>query len=255
MSLSRISLIAFLVVSFLSGCEQQSESGKQWQADEVLLHMAELRKEVAALRNEVKSLKNDIANVKAVAGPSKIKSLPLAGQASLGDEKASLAIIEFSDYQCPYCVRHAKQVYPELKKNFIDSGKVKYFVRNFPLSFHAKARDASIVAECAGKQGKQWPAHEFLFANSRQLGDATFDIMIKKFALNKTEFDNCRIDPVIAAKVDADIVLGQQNGVSGTPKFFIGRIKNNMLVDAVPLSGAQYYKAFERIINALDKKS
>lgn len=141
----------------------------------MLLHLTELRKEVVSLRNEIKLLKDVVAKIPTNNRRRASVSLSLDKQEALGDEKAEIAIVEFSDYQCPYCVRHAKQVFPDLKKNFMETGKVKYYLRNFPLSFHAKARDAAIVSECAGKQGKQWDAHEYLFDNSRQLGDDTFN--------------------------------------------------------------------------------
>jgi len=256
MNFIKVVLVSLISAFVILGCSQSNEPlQEQWKSDEVFLQITELRKEVASLRQELKFLKANTLNKKSTPPRQLIKSFPLAEQVALGDEDAELAIVEFSDYQCPYCVRHAKQVYPDLKKNFIDTGKVKYFIRNFPLSFHAKARDAAIVAECSGKQGKQWDAHEYLFNNSRQLGDDTFNKLVEEFSLDKKQFNLCRKDKSISAKIDADMILGQQNGVSGTPKFFIGRIKNDRLIDVVPLNGAQPYKAFERVINALDKKS
>jgi len=256
MKLVKILLFALLFSTVLSGCNQKEKNTtEQWQVDEVLLHLSELRKEVVSLRKQVKILTKDVSNINPDVSRQAAINLPLDNQMYLGDESAELAIVEFSDFQCPYCVRHAKKVYPELKKSFVETGKVKYFVRHFPLSFHAQARNAAVVAECAGKQGKQWLAHEYLFENSRQLGDDFFDGIVDEFGLNKIQFDNCRNDKIIAEKIDADMSLGQKNGVSGTPKFFIGRIKNNKLVDAIPLSGAQSYQVFERIINTFNKKS
>jgi len=111
--------------------QEQDKSSDQWQSDEIFLQITELRKEVASLRNELKTLKNNAGNKKLSVPRQVVASFPLADQIALGDKDAELAIVEFSDYQCPYCVRHAKQVYPDLKKNFVDTGKVKYFVRNF----------------------------------------------------------------------------------------------------------------------------
>ena len=256
MKILRNVVLILIVFVNLSACNQQQDaSTEQWQTDEVLSHLVELRKEVVSLRKEISALKEDVAKITSSGRrqPAQI-SISLNDQFSMGDDTAELAIVEFSDYQCPYCARHAKQVYPKLKKNFVETGKVKYFIRNFPLNFHAQARNAAIVSECAGKQGQLWPVHEYLFQNSRQLGEATFDNVVTKFGLNKEQFDSCRKDKSVVDKINADMLLGQRNGVSGTPKFFIGRIKNNKLIDVIPLSGAQPYVVFERIIKSLEKK-
>ena len=255
--MKKIKLILTICVFTLltTACNQQRDKkDENWQVDEVLSHLSELRKEVAALRGEVKTLSEKMDKLK--AGPRKrgVPAMPLGSQKPLGDDKAEYAIVEFSDYQCPFCVRHAKKVYPQLKKNYVETGKVKYYVRNFPLSFHAQAKNAAIVAECAGKQGKQWPVHEYLFDNMRQFNDKFFAGVAREFQLDETKFENCRKDKKIAAKVDADMLLGQKMGVSGTPKFFVGKIKNNQLVNVVPLNGAQPYKAFEQVLNSFDKK-
>lgn len=245
----------FLLINLLliASCEQQDKT-QSWAEDEILIQLTELRKEVQSLRKEFKSLKQDIAKLDARKPQSKkVISMPLEKDDFLGKESAQLAIIEFSDFQCGFCARHAQQVYPELKKNFIETGKVKYFARNFPLSFHAQARSAAIVAECAAKQGKQWQAHELLFANSTQLADKFFNSMADKLALDKTQFESCRKDKTIAEKVDADITLGRHAGVSGVPRFYVGKIQDDKLVDVVLISGAQPYAAFERVINALQK--
>ena len=76
------------------------------------------------------------------------------GEFLLGDKNASYAIVEFTDYQCSFCSRHNKNVYPQIKKELIDTGKVQYVVRDYPLGFHAAAKGAAVAARCAGAQGQ-----------------------------------------------------------------------------------------------------
>ncbi len=115
----------------------------------------------------------------AVVGNTEIPSQVVPGERAkveigkspvLGDKNAKVTIIEFSDYECPFCGRHYQQTYPQIKKNYIDTGKVKMSFKDFPLSFHQSAQKAAEAARCAGDQGKYWEMHDKLYSNQESLG-------------------------------------------------------------------------------------
>lgn len=165
----------------------------------------------------------------------------LDDDAMMGDENAPVTIVEFSDYECPFCGRHFTQTYPQLKKEYVDTGKVKIVFRDYPLPFHPAAQKAAEAAECAGDQGKYWEMHNKLFSNQQALGVADLKKYAGELAIKQSEFDECLDSGKYASEVQSDLSDGSAYGVSGTPSFFI----NGML-----LVGAQPYSEFKRMIDA-----
>ncbi len=155
-----------------------------------------------------------------------------------GDECA-LTIIEYSEFQCPFCVR----VLPTVKRLMTEyKGKIRWIVRDFPLSFHDRARPAAVAARCAMEQGKYWEMYNALFENQRSLQDADFQKYAASIGLDKGKFDKCYKSPpaAITKAIDDNFETGQKYGVSGTPAFFINGRK---------LSGALPYEEFRRVID------
>lgn len=164
-------------------------------------------------------------------------------------------MIEFTDYQCPFCSRHFNQTYGQLKQNYVDTGKIKYESRNFPLtSIHPQATGAAVAALCAEKQGKFWQMHEKLFtAQTQWSGNADADGVFKKFAselgLSASSFANCLSDSAMQDAVSADLQAGSDAGVNGTPAFWlIGPGGQSKFI-----SGAQPYTNFASAIDAMLK--
>jgi len=159
----------------------------------------------------------------------------------LGDPKAPVTIVSFEDYQCPFCKRSFDQTFPLLKKEYIDTGKVKYVYRDFPLSFHPQAQAAAEAGECADDQGKFWEYHDALFQNQQSLSSALYSQLAGQLGLDVEEFDQCLQSGKFTQEVQNDFAYGSSVGVSGTPTFFINGIK---------LVGAQPYQAFKQVIDA-----
>lgn len=166
--------------------------------------------------------------------------------AVLGDKKAKVTLIEFTDYQCPFCARHFNDTYGQIVKNYVDTGKVKLVVRDFPLSFHPHAQKAAEASECAKDQGKFWEMHDKLFSTNAQwsnLPDAapTFKGFAKELGLNTSTFDACLDGGTKAAEVKKDLADGSAAGIDGTPGFWIlgprGQTKQ--------ISGAYPYATFQ----------
>lgn len=159
----------------------------------------------------------------------------------MGNKNAPVTVISFTDFQCPYCARFVLQTFPQIKKNFIDTGKVKFVLRDFPLPFHEFSAKAHEAAECADDQSKFWEMHDLLFSNQDKLSITDLKGYAKSLGLDQTKFDSCLDSGKYTSEIQKDISDGAAAGVSGTPSFFIN---GQMLV------GAQPYSAFEQAINA-----
>ena len=158
-----------------------------------------------------------------------------------GDASAPVTIIEFSDYECPYCERFYSDALVQLRKEYVDTGKVKIIFRDFPLSFHANAQKAAEAAECAGEQNKYYGMHDKLFENQANISVADIKNYAVQIGLDSSAFNACLDSGAMASEVAADFADGQALGVSGTPTFFINGQK---------LVGAQPFSAFKQIIDA-----
>mgnify|MGYP000632418575 CR=1 FL=1 len=144
----------------------------------------------------------------------------------IGDEDATITLIEFTDYQCPFCSRHFQQTYGQIKKDYIDTGKVKYVSRDFPLGFHPHAQKASEASECADDQGKFWEMHDELFNKQGEWSQspdavAAFKKMATDLGLNAGTFNTCLDSGKYKAEVEKDLADGQASGIDGTPGFWI----------------------------------
>ncbi|MBI2676905.1 MAG: DsbA family protein [Candidatus Yanofskybacteria bacterium] len=164
----------------------------------------------------------------------------------LGEKNAEVVIIEFSDFQCPFCRSFWRDTLPLIKKEYIDTGKVKLVYRDFPLSFHPAAHPAAQAAECAKDQDKFWEMHDKIFSEQEKMGSGTIQFTvndIKKWAgqigLNTGDFDQCLDSESKKGEVEKDTADGSNAGVNGTPAFFINGRK---------LVGAQPFAVFKAAI-------
>jgi protein-disulfide isomerase len=155
----------------------------------------------------------------------------------IGPENAPVEIIQFAEFQCPYCGKAGESVDRVMKEY---EGKVKMVFRDFPLSFHDRAIPAAVAANCAGEQGKYWEMHNKMMANQRSLEDEQLTIYAKELSLDEEKWNLCRKDPAQEAEVKKDQEEGAAAGVSGTPAFFI---------NGLMLSGALPFEQFKEIID------
>ncbi|MBR9705698.1 DsbA family protein [Candidatus Pacearchaeota archaeon] len=171
---------------------------------------------------------------------SEITQSPIMSSgAILGDSDAKVTITEYSDYECPFCARFFTGAYPQIKSEYIETGKVKLEFKDFPLSFHANAQKAAEAAKCSGEQDKYFQMHDKLFGLGVVGGVNTFKKYAKDIDLDTDKFDQCLDSGKYASQVQAEFREGQQKGVSGTPTFFINDQK---------IVGAQPFEAFQQII-------
>ncbi len=172
-----------------------------------------------------------------------------AGFNVLGRADAPVVILEFSDLQCPFCARYALQTFPELKRNYIDTGKVRYVARDLPLPMHAYAIPAAVAVRCAGDQGRFWEFREALFARQADLAQAPYDAVATQLALDLPRFQSCRSDGRAEAEVRADVERAQSLGITATPSFLIGEPVEGGL-HGEKLTGAKPYAEFAQRIDA-----
>ena len=225
---------------------------------------AALKKEIDALKAEQTALRKELQELKSVldpvltqliakAGPLG-KEVPLAGLPAMGNAKAEVTLIEYSDYQCPFCARYFQQTFPDIRKQFVETGKIRYMFSNFPLdSIHPQAFKAHEAAACAGDQGKYWEMHTQLFNNQRALLPAQLEKYAANIGMNVDTYKACVGSSKYAAKVRQEFNTAASLGIEGTPTFVIGRAGtgDTKMKASKVLVGAQSFETFKEAIDAL----
>ena len=158
-----------------------------------------------------------------------------------GDVDAPVTIVEFSDFECPFCTRFYTQTLPQIEEQYIDTGKVKFVYRDFPLGFHSNAQKAAEAAECAGDQDQYWEMHDLLFDKGVSGGVSSFKQYASDLGLDTDDFDDCLDSNKYESEVKKDLADGSAAGVSGTPGFIV----NGKLI-----SGAQPFSVFQQAIES-----
>ncbi len=170
-----------------------------------------------------------------------------------GNPNAPIIIIEFSDFQCPFCAQFHSLTLPQIQSNYIDTGKVKFVYRDFPIpEIHPNAVPAAVAGECADEQGLFWQYHDRLFENQKSWEGLVGENVVKEFKayaadleLNTNQFNACFDSAKYLDEVNHDLRDGVSYGVTGTPGFFIG----NDQIGFTLVSGAQPYSVFQRVFD------
>ncbi|HET8550268.1 MAG TPA: DsbA family protein [Bryobacteraceae bacterium] len=219
--------------------------------------LSALRSELQALRESQRKLLKDVEYIKLVVSgkqpPLENVELGLTGQ-SIGTKDAKVTMVEFSDFQCPFCARHVTQTHQQIIDEYVKTGKVRYVFRNFPLAqLHPLAAKAAEAALCAGDQDKYWQMHERLFKNQQALEAKELLGHATVLGLDMGKFQSCIDGAKYAQAVKNDIEEGQRLGIRGTPTFFLGveTTKDDKLKAVTLLSGAQPFTAFKEAIEKL----
>jgi protein-disulfide isomerase len=226
-------------------------------------------RELAALRAELEALKagqaliqKDLQEIKRLlldGPPEPIQALPesliaVADAPFKGNPEATLTLIEFSDYQCPFCARHARDTFAEIDKTYVSAGKIRYVFRNFPIEgIHPLAFRAHEAAACAAEQGKFWEMHARLFANQKALAPEDLLKHAETIGLEMPRFRTCFDSRRLSTRIRQDVVEGRSLGVSGTPMFFIGvtEPRDGKVKALRMLRGAQDFEAFRNAIESV----
>ena len=172
----------------------------------------------------------------------------------IGNPNATITIIEFSDFQCPFCAKFHMQTLPTIMDEYINKGTVKLVFRDFPIqSIHPNAVPASIAAECANEQGKFEQMYHTLFKKQKEWSNletsyaiALFNQYASELQLNEEKFDSCIKNVKYIEEIQKDLEDGRMYGISGTPGFFVG----NSQIGFIELKGAQPFESFKKIIDS-----
>jgi len=171
----------------------------------------------------------------------------------IGNPDAPITIIEFSDFQCPFCARFHIQTLPTIMEEYIEKGDVKLVFRDFPLqNIHPNAVPASVAAECANEQGKFKQMHDILFERQNEWSNLEtvyaidlFNQYSKQINLEQEQFTSCLSTGKYVKEIQNDLNEGRTYGITGTPGFFIG----NQEIGFVELKGAQPFESFKKVID------
>jgi len=218
----------------------------------------DLRNEIKALTQTVKEMQKDLQEIKALlqssrsAAPPQNVVLDLSNRPSQGDATAKLTLVEFSDFQCPFCGRHARDTAPQIDKEYVTTGKLRHVFLDMPLEqIHKFAFKAAEAANCAGEQGKYWEMHDRLFENQNRLEPLSSHA--EAVGLNVPKFEECLNSGRQAAAIRQDMAEAQKAGVTGTPTFFLAYTdpKSSKIKTVRRLTGAQPFVAFKAEIDKL----
>jgi protein-disulfide isomerase len=218
----------------------------------------ELRQGQESIRKQLEEIKTLLQQRPAAAAPARPAGPEVAGvvfdfgsNPTKGAADAPLTLLEFTDYQCPYCSRFTTQTLPQIASEYIDTGKVRLVLVDMPLeSIHDKAFKAAEVTHCAADQGKFWEMHDRLFANQNALEPWTAHAT--ELGLDVTAFEECVSSDRHAASVRADLALAEKAGASGTPSFVLAKTdpaEPSKVTGITFLRGAQAFNAFKTAID------
>lgn len=182
------------------------------------------------------------------SGQVQMRLLP--DEQALGSPTAPLTIVEFTDYQCPFCRRFQAETWPRLKRNYVDTGKLRFIVRDLPLDFHAAARPAAEAAHCAAEQQKFWPMHAALLGGPADLSPTTIDRRARAVGLDVAKLHACIASDKYSFAIARNAREADALGLNGTPSFVIGRAANGVLT-GLRVSGALPYEDFDAGLRAL----
>lgn len=170
-----------------------------------------------------------------------------------GHPDARVAIIEFADFECQFCGRYAREVYPRLTEEYVDTGKVLYVFRHYPLDIHPFAFRAAEAVECAAGEGMHWEMHDLLFdAGGGALGESDLLRYAASLDLQQEDFENCLKGGAMTERVLDDLQHGEALGVVATPTFFFADVRDDGKLSLVAkLSGVRPYSTFQSMLDEL----
>jgi protein-disulfide isomerase len=163
------------------------------------------------------------------------------GDYFLGSKNAPLTMVEFTDYQCSFCRQFHITTFPEIRKEYIDTGKMRFISRDLPLGFHQNAPRAALAARCAGDQDQYWAMRDVLINNANKLGPDDINGYAQGLKLDLTRFRGCIDTAKYQESVGKDRAAAASLGVEGTPTFLIGRttpegVDGELIVGALPFA-------------------
>jgi protein-disulfide isomerase len=171
------------------------------------------------------------------------RSVAAVERPELGAAEAPVVIVVFSDYQCTFCKAFFTERLPEIRREFIDTGRARLVSRDFPLPRHPRALPAAKAAACADRQDRYWDMHEILFSHQDRFSDQQLAGYASELGLDSEKFEQCLADPVIEAQIQEDLAEVRRARISGTPTFLIG-VERDGIISGTLIKGFQPVSVF-----------
>jgi len=205
---------------------------------------------ILALQSVTLYRQSNPRRIGAVETPERL-NLTVGSHSANGRDQASLVMVEFSEFECPFCKKYAEESEPRIRKEYVDTGKLRTYFRHFPLPIHTNARTLAEIAACAAVQGKFWEVHDILFEYGMKYADHLNDVPI-----NPSSLYDCVKTRGSEQVVDSDLDQGESLGVQGTPTFFIGIDEGKGEIRVLRIvRGAQPFGVFKGIFDSLEREN
>ena len=213
------------------------------QGDQILLELRQIRQLLERQQAKPAAQPQEEA-------PTKVKIADLSGVSMLGSKSAPLTIVEYTDYQCPFCQRFHVTAFVELKKAYIDTGKVRFFSKDMPLDFHPNAMRAAMAARCASEQGKFWELRDTMAANPNSLDLEHIVGFAADLKMDTSALRACIDGGKFKEPVQRDVLEAMKIGANGTPTFVVGKSVGKG-VDGELVIGAMPFQMFDAKLKEL----
>jgi protein-disulfide isomerase len=238
---SLVKLFALPVAALIPLAAQDSGMTRQ-QADDILAELRQIR--------QLLERQGRAPQAPPAPEPTHAK-LKLDGFQMLGSKNAPLTVVEFTDYQCPFCQRFHVTTFADLKKNYIDTGKVRFYSRDMPLDFHPNAMRAAIAARCAVEQGQFWALRDRMGANPDKLDLENILHFATDLKMDIPKFRGCIESEKYKDSIQADVLEASRIGANGTPTFVVGKSSPEG-VDGELIVGALPYAVFDEKLKSAE---
>src|SRR5262245_43475707 len=221
--------------------------------------IAALKRQVQALEQGQQQILQELRELKKLleakaaepAASPVVATLNVRGEPFKGDPTARIAIVEYSDFECPFCGKYSREIYPQIVEHYVKTGKLRYYFRHLPLPIHPNALPAAIAARCAGDQGKFWEMHDSLFGNQSALSQKDFADRAAALGLGQAKFSDCMSTAKYGPAIRKVAASARQLGIDGTPALAIGTITGGgdvITFNHVAL-GADSFEVFKAILD------
>jgi protein-disulfide isomerase len=224
---------------------------------EMTAQYATLQEQLGAIRTELREIR-DFLDADDQSGDAEEEGATptfdtvhfnLSGYPVLGNPRASLVMVEFTDFQCPFCVRYHAITFPHLKQAYVDTQRLRYISVDFPLDFHELAFKAAEAAHCGGEQGHYWPVYDRLFQAAPRIDTTNVIRVAQSLGLNASRFRQCLESGAMETKVRRGIAQGLSLGIDSTPTFILGRAEGSVVRGRL-IVGAYPTHVFDALIRA-----
>jgi protein-disulfide isomerase len=231
---------------------EPSPATLQQQIDELRKNQEAILKELGEIKRSLgqKATRNDV-----LAKPElpRLVSLNVHGERFRGDGKARIAMVEYSDFDCSFCAKYAKEIYPHIDRDYIQSGKIKYFFRDLPPPGETNALLKARTARCAGEQDKFWELHDLLFTEPAAPLDEKLSLQAQALGLDLEKLNQCLASGRYVENIERSASGARQLGIHGTPAFVVGTLSEDgdFLRSTNILVGGENYTALKSVLDHL----